>query len=92
MPKYVGLLEVNGKNFRMQSIPLKTVRQLYIESITLADHISSGAPKAVEKSEKFCAEKVEEIIVKAGTVLRESRYVVVWNLAICIWCFFPLLL
>lgn len=66
VPKHVGLLQISGKEFHMEAIPLRTVRQLYMDNVILADHIDQKAPTAKEKSEKYCIRKVQELIAKAG--------------------------
>ncbi|KAH9513004.1 meiotic recombination [Bulinus truncatus] len=63
--KHVGLLEINGKNFRMQSVQLKSVRQFYMEDVVLGKHIKPTDPNAQKKAEIFCLEKVEELLLKA---------------------------
>ena len=73
VPKHVGLLEVNKKEFRMQSIPLKSVRQLYMEDVVLSKHVRMGEPNSQKKCEAFCAEKVEALLAKAGKFVNDMK-------------------
>lgn len=47
----------------MQKIPLKTIRQFFIEDIVLGDHpdiFNQDHPKVTQKIEAFCVEKVSQ--------------------------------
>ncbi|XP_074072576.1 double-strand break repair protein MRE11 [Macrotis lagotis] len=66
--KHVGLLRIKGRKMNMQKIPLKTVRQFFIEDIVLADHPNIFNPnslKVTQAIQSFCLEKVEEMLENA---------------------------
>ncbi|XP_007495060.1 double-strand break repair protein MRE11 isoform X2 [Monodelphis domestica] len=66
--KHVGLLRIKGRKMNMQKIPLKTVRQFFIEDIILADHPNIFNPnslKVTQAIQNFCLEKVEEMLENA---------------------------
>ncbi|XP_027705211.1 double-strand break repair protein MRE11 [Vombatus ursinus] len=66
--KHVGLLRIKGRKMNMQKIPLKTVRQFFIEDIVLADHPNIFNPnslKVTQAIQNFCLEKVEEMLENA---------------------------
>lgn len=63
--KHIGLLRIKGKKMNMQKIPLKTIRQFFIEDIVLGDHpdiFNQDHPKVTQKIEAFCVEKVEGLL------------------------------
>ncbi|XP_072332518.1 double-strand break repair protein MRE11 [Scyliorhinus torazame] len=63
--KHVGLLRIKGKKMNMRKIPLKTIRQFFIEDVVLADHsdiFNPDHPKVMQKIEAFCLEKVEGML------------------------------
>ncbi|XP_072119494.1 double-strand break repair protein MRE11 [Mobula birostris] len=63
--KHIGLLRIKGKKMNMQKIPLKTIRQFFIEDVVLADHpaiFNPDHPKVTQKIEAFCIEKVEGLL------------------------------
>lgn len=51
----------------MQSIPLKSVRQFYMDDIVLCKHIQPTDANSQKKAEAFCIEKVEALLQQAGT-------------------------
>ncbi|KAG9400494.1 Double-strand break repair protein mre11a [Aphanomyces cochlioides] len=63
-PKKVGILEVNGNNFRLRSIPLKTVRPFKMAEVFLRDHkhLDPHDPNVDEKISALLAAKVQEMI------------------------------
>ncbi|XP_072467422.1 double-strand break repair protein MRE11 isoform X2 [Notamacropus eugenii] len=66
--KHVGLLRIKERKMNMQKIPLKTVRQFFIENIVLADHPNIFNPnslKVTQAIQNFCLEKVEEMLENA---------------------------
>uniref|UniRef100_A0A4X2KUL1 Double-strand break repair protein n=1 Tax=Vombatus ursinus TaxID=29139 RepID=A0A4X2KUL1_VOMUR len=66
--RHVGLLRIKGRKMNMQKIPLKTVRQFFIEDIVLADHPNIFNPnslKVTQAIQNFCLEKVEEMLENA---------------------------
>jgi DNA repair exonuclease SbcCD nuclease subunit len=66
-PKAVGLLEINGKDFRMTRLPLETVRQFYMDDIALCDTTLDPMDHNIAKQvEAYCVERVEALIEKAG--------------------------
>ncbi|XP_078077921.1 double-strand break repair protein MRE11 [Mustelus asterias] len=63
--KHVGLLRIKGKKMNLRKIPLKTIRQFFIEDVVLADHsdiFNPDHPKVMQKIEAFCVEKVEGML------------------------------
>ncbi|XP_067842456.1 double-strand break repair protein MRE11 isoform X2 [Heptranchias perlo] len=63
--KHIGLLRVKGKKMNLQKIPLKTIRQFFIEDVVLAEHLdifNPDHPKVTQKIEAFCIEKVEGML------------------------------
>lgn len=66
-PKHVGLLHIRGKDFKITKIPLKTVRQFYMEDITLNETtLNPTDPGVMKKVEAYCKERVEMMLIKAG--------------------------
>jgi len=69
--KHVGILHVRGKEFKIDKIPLKTVRQLIWKDIKLCDHLADleGKTEKIrrEKVEKFCKDEVERALLVADT-------------------------
>lgn len=59
--RHIGLLRVKGKKMNLQKIPLQTVRQFFIQDVTLSDHpdlFSPEQPNVTLKVQAFCQEKV----------------------------------
>ncbi|CAI5693701.1 unnamed protein product [Oreochromis niloticus] len=66
--KKIGLLRVKGREKTFQEIPLKTVRQFFIEDVVLADHqdcFTPDTPHVTKKVEDFCFAKVTEMLHEA---------------------------
>ncbi|RXN08101.1 double-strand break repair MRE11A [Labeo rohita] len=60
--KHIGLLRVKGKKMNLQKIPLQTVRQFFIQDVTLSEHpdlFSPEQPNVMLKVMAFCQEKVD---------------------------------
>nr|XP_030739610.1 double-strand break repair protein MRE11 isoform X2 [Globicephala melas] len=60
--KHVGLLRIKGRKMNMQKIPLRTVRQFFVEDVVLADHpdiFNPDNPKVTQAIQSFCLEKVD---------------------------------
>ncbi|KTF80459.1 hypothetical protein cypCar_00024128, partial [Cyprinus carpio] len=58
--KHIGLLRVKGKKMNLQKIPLQTVRQFFIQDVTLSEHpdlFSPEQPNVMLKVMAFCQEK-----------------------------------
>jgi double-strand break repair protein MRE11 len=73
-PKHVGLLEIKGKQFKVHPIPLKTVRQFYMEDVVLEDtSLNPNDPSVGKKVEAFCQERVEQLIEQAGQCFQLVR-------------------
>jgi len=68
-PKSVGILRVRGKEFKIDEIPLKSVRQMIWKDFKLSDHLKEDMTEKTrrEKVEKFCKAKVEEAILEADS-------------------------
>lgn len=66
--KHIGLLRVNGRKMKLQKLPLKTVRQFFIQDVVLADYqdlFSPDTPHVTKKVENFCYAKVSEMLEEA---------------------------
>ncbi|XP_053507566.1 double-strand break repair protein MRE11 isoform X2 [Ictalurus furcatus] len=63
--KHIGLLRVKGRKMSMQKIPLHTVRQFFIQDVTLSDFFSPEMPNVTQKMQAFCMQKVEEMLEEA---------------------------
>ncbi|XP_019944009.2 double-strand break repair protein MRE11 [Paralichthys olivaceus] len=66
--KHIGLLKVKGRKMNMQKIPLKTVRQFFIQDVVLADYedlFTPDTPQVTKKVEDLCYAKVTEMIDEA---------------------------
>lgn len=66
--KHVGLLRVKGRKMNMQKLPLRTVRQFFMEDVVLANHQSlfnPDNPKVTQAIQSFCLEKIEEMLENA---------------------------
>uniref|UniRef100_A0A671M3H4 MRE11 homolog A, double strand break repair nuclease n=1 Tax=Sinocyclocheilus anshuiensis TaxID=1608454 RepID=A0A671M3H4_9TELE len=65
---HIGLLRVKGKKINLQKIPLQTVRQFFIQDVTLSEHpdlFRPEQPNVMLKVMAFCQEKVEEMLEEA---------------------------
>uniref|UniRef100_A0A673HI09 Double-strand break repair protein MRE11 n=1 Tax=Sinocyclocheilus rhinocerous TaxID=307959 RepID=A0A673HI09_9TELE len=66
--KHIGLLRVKGKKMNLQKIPLQTIRQFFIQDVTLSEHpdlFRPEQPNVMLKVMAFCQEKVEEMLEEA---------------------------
>ncbi|XP_073936764.1 double-strand break repair protein MRE11 isoform X4 [Castor canadensis] len=66
--KHVGLLRIKGRKMNMQKIPLRSVRQFFMEDVVLANHsdiFNPDNPKVTQAIQNFCLEKVEEMLENA---------------------------
>uniref|UniRef100_A0A182N7G6 Double-strand break repair protein n=1 Tax=Anopheles dirus TaxID=7168 RepID=A0A182N7G6_9DIPT len=72
IPKCCGLLSINKGLFRMDPIPLKSVRPFVFESVDLAsvqDELALDEGNVQKKVEDFATERVEAMIERAKTML-----------------------
>ncbi|KAM9318996.1 double-strand break repair protein MRE11 [Pholidichthys leucotaenia] len=63
--KHIGLLRVKGRKMNLQKIPLKTVRQFFIQDVVLAeyeDRFTPDTPQVTKKVEDLCYAKVTEML------------------------------
>ena len=68
--KHVGLLQIKGKDFKLSKIPLKTVRQFYMEDVVLSrTSLESNDPDCARNVEIYCQEKVDSMLQRAGWLL-----------------------
>lgn len=61
-------MRVKGRKMKLQEIPLKTVRQFFIEDVVLADHqdcFTPDTPHVTKKVEDYCSAKVTEMLDEA---------------------------
>ncbi|XP_028275238.1 double-strand break repair protein MRE11 [Parambassis ranga] len=66
--KHIGLLRVKGRKMNLQKIPLKTVRQFFIQDVILADYedlFTPDTPQVTKKVEELCFAKVIEMLEDA---------------------------
>ncbi|KAE8295303.1 Double-strand break repair protein MRE11 [Larimichthys crocea] len=66
--KHIGLLRVKGKRMNLEKIPLKTVRQFFIQDVVLADYedlFTPETPQVTKKVENLCYAKVTEMLEEA---------------------------
>ncbi|XP_071351849.1 double-strand break repair protein MRE11 [Trachinotus anak] len=66
--KHIGLLRVKGRKMNLQKIPLKTVRQFFIQDVVLADYedlFTPDTPQVMKKVEDLCYAKVVEMLEEA---------------------------
>ncbi|XP_029028149.1 double-strand break repair protein MRE11 [Betta splendens] len=66
--KHIGLLRVKGRKMNLQKVPLKTVRQFFIQDVVLADYqdrFTPDTPQVSKKVEDFCYAKVNEMLEEA---------------------------
>lgn len=59
--RHVGLLRIKGRKMNMQKLPLRTVRQFFMEDVVLANHpnlFNPDNPKVTQAIQSFCLEKV----------------------------------
>lgn len=66
--KHIGLLRVKGRKMNLQKIPLKTVRQFFIQDVVLADYedlFTPETPQVTKKVENLCYAKVNEMLEDA---------------------------
>ncbi|KFM80580.1 Double-strand break repair protein MRE11A, partial [Stegodyphus mimosarum] len=64
--KHVGILQVRGKEFQINKIPLQTVRQFYIKDVDLEDiSLNLNEPDSCEKVMDYCRELVDQFLQKA---------------------------
>eukprot|EP00051_Salpingoeca_urceolata_P001980 m.45836 g.45836 ORF g.45836 m.45836 type:complete len:714 (+) comp11810_c0_seq2:129-2270(+) len=62
--KHVALMQVNGKKFMFEKLPLKTVRPFVMEEVALADQ--DLEPTEKDKIEEFLMDKVQDLVDKAN--------------------------
>ncbi|XP_077397581.1 double-strand break repair protein MRE11 isoform X2 [Festucalex cinctus] len=66
--KHIGLLRVKGRKMNLQKIPLKTVRQFFIQDVVLSDYqdaFTVDTPNVIKKVENLCHAKVVEMLEQA---------------------------
>ncbi|XP_069562547.1 double-strand break repair protein MRE11 [Brachyistius frenatus] len=66
--KHIGLLRVKGRKMNLQKIPLKTVRQFFIQDVVLSDYedlFTPDTPQVTKKVADLCYAKVAEMLEKA---------------------------
>lgn len=66
--KHIGLLRVKGRKMNLQKIPLKTVRQFFIQDVVLADYedlFTPDTPQVTKRVEDLCYAKVMEMLEEA---------------------------
>lgn len=70
-PKYVGLLSVVGKDFKIDKIKLKTVRPFVIDSIVLEDEdeLVATDPRVADKVERFCEAKLADMLTDVAQLI-----------------------
>lgn len=62
-PKNIALLKIHKKNFKLEPIPLRSVRQFMMDTVVLSDSSLNPTDKNVElKIEQLLAKKVDKLI------------------------------
>lgn len=59
--RHIGLLRVKGKKMNLEKIPLKTVRQFFIQDVVLSDYedlFTPETPMVTKMVEDLCSAKV----------------------------------
>ncbi|KAG8918070.1 meiotic recombination, partial [Tulasnella sp. 408] len=69
IPKQVAFLEIQGKEFQMTPIPLRTVRPFVMEELILSEEAEEHGFSLTDKMEinKFLRSRVEALIQRAAT-------------------------
>ncbi len=73
--RHIGLLRVKGKKMNLQKIPLQTVRQFFIQDVTLSEHpdlFSPEQPNIILKVMAFCQEKVHAMQLNMLDVIKNQ--------------------
>jgi len=65
-PKHVGLLKIREKDFKLEKIPLRTVRPFVIDEVVLSD--TSLDPSSEDQLTAFLKEKVECMLEQAQVI------------------------
>jgi len=60
--KYVGLLTISGKHFKMEPLELKTVRLMHFETIRLSECDEDVSTS--KKTQEFVRRQIEDILLK----------------------------
>jgi len=60
--KYVGLLTINRKHFKIEPLELKTVRQMHFETIKLSE--CNEDVSNVKNTKDFVRQKIEDILLE----------------------------
>lgn len=66
--KHIGLLRVKGRKMNLQKIPLKTVRQFFIQDVVLSEYEDRFTPETAQvnkKVEDLCYAKVLDMLEEA---------------------------
>lgn len=58
--KYVGLLTISGKHFRMEPLELKTVRLMHFETVKLSECDEDVSTS--KKTQEFVRRQIEDIL------------------------------
>ena len=71
-PKHVGVLKIYKKSFKMEPIPLRSVRQFVMDTIVLSEQGLNETDKHIEaKIEQLLTKKVDKLIESC----HKNRYV-----------------
>lgn len=62
-PKHAGILKIYGKDFKLEPVPLRSVRQFVMDSVVLSETGLKETDKNIEiKIEQLLVKKVDKII------------------------------
>jgi len=66
--RHVAVLKVRGREMKIEKIPLRTVRQMYVETINLSQTVKKlPSMEATEKEvRKYCKKRVEALLKEAS--------------------------
>ncbi|KAG8948420.1 meiotic recombination [Tulasnella sp. 424] len=75
IPKQVAFLEIQGKEFQMTPIPLRTVRPFVMEELIMTEEAEEHGFSLTDKMEinKFLRSRVEALIQRAATEYAERQ-------------------
>jgi double-strand break repair protein MRE11 len=70
-PKHVAILRVNGKKFKLEPLPLRSVRQFMMETVVLAECGLKETDKNLEaKIEQVLTKRIDKLVAECG----KNRY------------------
>ena len=68
VPKHVGMLKVYKRQFTVEKLPLKTVRPLVFDTLSLNEFSDIGCQFASDEVYEMVQTKIQEMLRKAKTL------------------------